>query len=317
MPVKQPRRPCYNRVVAPGEIAMSPRTFLPALLAGALLVAFIPSVAARAETAPMERLMMLEAGGTLEVAPDGSVASVTVEDGIEAQLSTALSNSVRKLHFAPVLVDGQAVRALTGFKVVLLGRKDAGNFSITIDSIDFQTPKGMQAVKTDGASVDVTSRKMGPPVYPRDEQRNGRMAMVKLAIRVGPDGRAAEVVAVDSFLYDMHVREGQGSTSLRNFEKASIDAAKGWTFNVPQNAAGLDPREMTVATSILYTFIDGKELEQHGQWLYVHKQPKRPIAWLPRAQSQALADTALAAGAVSSGNGAFQLLEPIGGTPVF
>jgi hypothetical protein len=260
--------------------------------------------------------MQLIAGGTLEVAPDGSVAKVQVEDGVESKLAGALANSLGKLHFAPVKVQGQPVSAVTGFEVVLLGRQQGKDFSVSIDSIDFRTPKGVQAVKIDGERGGITGEHLGPPSYPREQQRAGRMGEVKLAIRVSADGHAAEVEAVDSYLFDRNVPAGQGGHALAEFEKCAVDAARRWTFNVPSDLTQ-GARGFTVGTSVLFTMIDAAELRKHGQWLVVYKGPKREVTWLPPEQSKALADTALAAGSLSGGDGAFRLDRPVGGTPVF
>jgi hypothetical protein len=305
----------YTRLQVPIEgLDMHCHRIANAMLAGLLgLAASAQALAA----APPDKVMQLIAGGTVEVAPDGSVAKVQVEDGIESKLAGALANSLGKLHFAPVKVQGQPVSAVTGFEVVLLGRQEGKGFSVCIDSIDFRAPKGMPAVTTDGEHDGITGKQLAPPGYPREQQRAGRMGEVKLAIRVSADGRAAEVAAVDSFLFDQNVPPGQGGHALAQFEKSAMDAAKHWTFNVPSDFATHAGRDFTVGTSVLFTMIDGAELRKHGQWLVVYKGPKREVTWLPPEQSKALADTALAEGSLGGSNGAFRLDRPIGGTPVF
>jgi hypothetical protein len=287
-----------------------------ALAASPVLVLALP--AAASDLPRLELVYLAEAGGTLEVAPDGSVADVTVEKAIAEPLRVGLAAAIRKLHFEPVQVHGEAVRALTGFHVVLAGHPKDGNLSVEIDAIDFVTPPDTKPVEVDNQRSGAVALKMSPPKFPRDEERSGRMARVEVALRVSPDGRVADVQVVDSMLIDNGQTSSASASALRHFEQSALEAARGWMFSVPPDAAALAPAQLTVKTDIEYVFElrRGFNLHQHGQWLPMYRAPKRAVAWLSPVDAGRIAETAVAAGAVSNPGNPFRLSAPAAGTPV-
>lgn len=289
-------------------------------LASVLLCLSAAFVAGAAPVESVEKVFLSEAGGTLEVAPDGSVAKVTIGEGIDEPLRTALSARIGKLRFEPVLVHGEAVQALTGFHVVLEGRPQGGQMAVTIDAIEFVTPKGMTPVAVDGEKPgDMVGLRLDSPKFPRDQQRSAQMARVKLAMRIDAGGKVADVAVIDSMLIENGSRHGGSpAEALRQFEKESEFAARRWTFKVPPGLDTSAPRQMTVVTDVEFVFAlrEGVDLHKPGQWLPMLRAPKRAIAWVTPEQSRQLAETAVAAGSVGGGESAFRLKDPIAGTPV-
>ena len=69
-----------------------------------------------------------------------------------------------------------------------------------------------------GASVDISSKNMNPPEYPRAEMRRGITGTVVLIITVDASGNATDVSV-------------ETSSGNRNLDRAAIKAARRWRFN--------------------------------------------------------------------------------------
>jgi hypothetical protein len=275
------------------------------------LLALSPVPARAAQPTELERVYISYAEGTLQIAPDGSVAQVEVQPEVTGPLRGALANTIGKLHFLPVLEDGKPIRVMTGFHVVMLGRDNNGNLDVTLDSIDFQAPKGQAPASIEDG---LTGKSMPPPSFPKEEQRHGHMATVKVAVRITPDGHTGDVSVVDSMLYDHSTSPGDASRALKEFERAAIAGAHRWEYNVPPSAKTAKQLTASVVIDFVYDFKPGEGLYKPGRWLPVQKAPKRAIAWLPDEDSRRIADSG-AQGRLG-GVGVVQPTQPVGGTPV-
>jgi len=102
------------------------------------------------------------------------------------------------------------------------------------------------------------------------------MGRVQLALRFDPDGRAAEVAVVKSMLYDSNVRHDAAALrSLRQFERAALDAARTWRVKVaPGGAQSEVPHDFTAMTAEVFTLVK-TDLAADGQWLPVKRLPDR------------------------------------------
>lgn len=69
-----------------------------------------------------------------------------------------------------------------------------------------------------GASVDISSKRLNPPVYPQEAQWAGHQGRVLLIIDVDADGKVIQVT----------IGESSGHRSL---DRAAVRAARRWRFN--------------------------------------------------------------------------------------
>ena len=69
-----------------------------------------------------------------------------------------------------------------------------------------------------GASVDISSKNMNPPQYPREEMRRGVTGTVILVITVDANGNATDV-------------QVESSSGNRNLDRSAVKAARNWRFN--------------------------------------------------------------------------------------
>ncbi len=274
-----------------------------------------PARAAEYEVSPA---LLLEAGGSLVVATDGSVESVAIDTPLSPALHDALQASLGKMRFEPIRIKGELVRAKTGFHVVLAGTREGESIRARIDAITFPAPKGETPELAPDPEQTLRPGRLDPPRFPRAEQMSGIMGTVKLAIRITPEGRTGDVQVVEGMIYDTGVSPVRARRALRNFEVAALGAARGWSYKVPADAAIRNADQMTATTLVAFIFDlkGGFDLSKPGQWLPVQRAQSQPIAWLPREKSRQMLDQAVAVGGLAGGESRFRLQTPMAGAPV-
>lgn len=226
----------------------------------------------------LEEVSVLTLDGRIVIEPDGVVSDVTVETKLTPALAEVVKRHVAGWRFRPVLVDGVAKRASTALRLGLAGAGEGGELRIWVDSVSFPDYRKPTALRPDGELEPITGRVLRPPGYPPGLQQRGMMGTVLLAIRVTPEGKVGDVVAVQSMAYLFNKPAGLNPRALEVLEANAINAARRWSFNVP-NAASRTPGQLTVTVPVQYDL--GYVLEAPGQWLRVKRTAKRPIGWLP------------------------------------
>jgi len=258
-----------------------------AVLAAAMIQ---PALAKQPEAptdAPVESVITTQVDGSVTFGTTGEVESYQIDTKVMGPLRLPLENAVRRWKFKPVLVDGVPRRAFTRMRVTLAAKEVAGGLQVKVDNVVFPLRKGDPVTRVDGEAEQVTAKKLGPPSYPFGLMKQGVGGIVLLAIRVDAEGRAAEVVAVQSMLFDVRGRPQTLHKAILVLEKSAISAAKAWTFNVPPTAKPRTADDMTITVPIEYR-IDTKPVPA-GEWRTVVRIPKREIGWLkPAAGTQSV-----------------------------
>jgi hypothetical protein len=260
------------------------------LAAWAVAAMLQPAMAKQPEKpadAPVESVITTQVDGSLTFGTTGEVESYQIDTKVMDPIRLPLENAVRKWKFKPVLVDGVPRRAFTRMRVTLAAKEVAGGLQVKVDNVVFPIGKGEVVTRVDGEVEPITGKKLGPPSYPFGLMRQGVGGMVLLAIRVDAEGRAAEVLPVQSMLFDVSGRPKTLHGAILLLEKSAATAAKAWTFNVPATARPRTAEHMTITVPIEYT-VDSKPLPA-GQWRTVVRVPKREIGWLkPAAGTQSV-----------------------------
>lgn len=261
-----------------------------ALVAIVAMAMIQPSLAKQpdaAADAPVESVITMQVDGSLTFGTTGEVESYQIDTKVMEPVRLPLENAVRKWKFKPVLVDGVPRRAFTRMRVTLAAKEVAAGLQVRVDNVVFPIGKGEVVTRIDGEVEPITGKKQGPPSYPVGLMRQGVGGMVLLAIRVDAEGRAAEVVAVQSMLFDVRGRPQTLHKAILVLEKSAITAAEAWTFNVPPTAKPRTVDDMTITVPIEYT-VATKPLPA-GEWRTVVRIPKREIGWLkPAAGTQSV-----------------------------
>ena len=268
------------------------RIFLNWTLAALCAVAMIqPALAKQPEAptdAPVESVITTQVDGSLTFGPTGEVESYQIDAKVMEPIRLPLENAVRKWKFKPVLVDGVPRRAFTRIRVTLVAREAAGGYQVKVDNVVFPTRKGDAITRVDGEAEPITGRRLGPPLYPFGLMKQGVGGIVLLAIRVDSEGKAVEVVAVQSMLFDVRGYPKTLHKAIQLLEKSSISAAKTWTFNVPPSSKPRAADDMTVTVPVEYV-VDTRPPPPAGKWRTVVRIPKREIGWLkPAAGTQSV-----------------------------
>jgi outer membrane biosynthesis protein TonB len=278
----------------------------------ALLLGLASPVHAKARPG-LESVSVMTVRGHVVIEPDGSVGAVKLDTAIEPPaLATAIQELVGSWKFKPIVIGGARQRATTGMQLALAATPaDDGQFKVWVDSVDFATTDAaVKVVRADGDVGEISGRSMKPPGYPPELEMRGVQGTVVLAIRVTPDGKAGQVMAVRSFLYEFNRPRGLTAATAVTLERTAISAAKRWTFDVPTGTPDTD-HDMTVTTSVVFTL--GYDLQAPGQWLRVQRTPKRPIAWLPASGADARLGVAMTGGSVGQPGRGPELLRDVSG----
>ena len=260
-------------------------------LAGSLALAAGGSVARAAgeDRTPvvdgLEAVALMVVEGHVVIETDGSVSLAQIDTKIDPALAKNLETAISKWRFTPVRIGGELRRVSTRLRLQLAATRQEGDrFKVTVDSADFPDASSKASARPDGQPEPITGKHLGPPKYPSEAQMRGTMGAVMLAIRVTPEGKAGEVIVVQSHLYEVDARFAVSRRNLSLLENSAVNAARRWTFNVPPGATR-DAKAMTVTVPVEYTLAD-VPLDTPGQWLKVQRTAKQQITWLPAEQTR-------------------------------
>ncbi|WP_231806920.1 TonB family protein [Stenotrophomonas sp. MMGLT7] len=280
------------------------------LLAGFAGLASAAAVGPGAVRKQVESSMLLR--GSIDLDRTGSVTEVALEqeDKLPQGVVDFVRGSVAQWKFEPVVRDGKPVlaRAPVSLRVVAKKRDD-GNYQVAIRHADFSVP----AKDEDGESV--TSKSMNPPRYPEAAYRSGFKGTVYLILKVGRDGRVEDVVAEQVNLRVI-ASENQMRIGRDLLARASVAAARRWSFVPPVRGDAANEPYWTVRVPVNYAFHGDPESDAYGKWSAYVPGPRQPVPW--RAQQDAPGfspDTLAQAGGVymaGAGNGP-RLLTPLDG----
>lgn len=271
-------------------------------------------LAKNVEPAPVESVVAMQVDGWVSFDTRGQVEDYRITTPLPESIRASLDGTVRKWKFHPVMVDGVARRATTRMRVTLAANQEADGIHVKVDNVVFPSEQGDVTAKVDGRPELITGKKLRPPGYPAGLMQQGVTGAVLLAIRVGPDGRAAEVLAVQSMLYDVRGGASALRVGIRMLEQSAVDAAKGWTFNVPTTGKLRNADEQTVTVPVEYV-MDKAKVNLAGKWRTIVRMPKRTIGWMtPAAGTQSVGVADAVAGELIPLNSTIALTSDVVGS---
>ncbi len=230
--------------------------------------------------------------GDIVIAPDGSVQAYTLtpNDAMKG-LETFLDNNITHWRFKPVEVDGKAVTAKAPMSLRLVATPEtSGNgMSVRIAGTWFGSSPDM-------APTDkVRSQKMAPPKYPTGVMMVGGQGTVYLIVSAGRDGHVLNVEAERVNLMTLGT-DRQMAEMREQFAKASILAAKRWTFIPPTTGpeAGKDRWSVRVPVAYLMQGSHQAHASKANGWeSYIPDPSPKLIPWLDKEDQDKLASDAL------------------------
>ena len=277
---------------------------------------------ARAAEAAVERLLSMSVDGRIVIEADGSVRDYSLLTKLTPNLAQMLGKSIQSWRFEPVLIDGQARRVEARVRVSLAAHKDGEDYQVKVDNVVFPATPGAVELPAPQPAVEVTRRKMNPPLYPGGLMRAGVSARVLIALHFSPEGRVLEVVPVQTMLFDTAGNDAILGKAVEQFEAATLEAASKWTVNVklhpgrPTNA-----KDFTAYTNVEYVMTQnafGKRhlpvREKDGKWRVVARSGLRPLPWLSGLDAPTVGVADVDNGEMLPLAGTPRLMTPVAGT---
>jgi hypothetical protein len=256
----------------------------------------------------------LRVGGTIVVAPDGTVQSYTLEhtEMLGAPLENFLKNNITHWKFKPVEVDGKVVTAKAAMSLQLIAnREEAGSMSVRIANTWF----GANASGTgteEPATDNPRSLSMRPPKYPNEAAYMGGQGITYLVVNIGRDGKVLAVEAERVNLRSLGT-DTQMNMLRKAFADASIRAAKQWTFQPPTTGpeAAKDSWRVRVPVDFRLAGLPGVTQPKPGGWeSYIPDPTVRDVPWARDELRAAGSPDALPGNGVYSLRQGLQLLNP-------
>jgi len=245
-----------------------------ALAAAAMLVLAGPAFAV--ETAPT---LEMSADGQIQIGPDGSVTDYRLDSKLPPAVAELVDKDVRRWQFEPILADGKPVVAKTAMHLGLRA-EPAGeakdSYRMHIVEIRFGEPK--------------RSGSMRPPHYPKEAVIAHLGARVMLAVRLGADGQATDVQAYQTSLDARPRSESDAEHWRAMFERASIDAAKSWRYNMTETVNGKTVGSSVLVPVVFSVHVLGSQSDAPGTWKAYLPGPKHPAPWMDSDRLAATGD---------------------------
>lgn len=242
--------------------------------------------------------------GTIEVAPDGSVAQYALDhpDELPPAVKGLLAKAIPSWKFEPVAVNGKPVIAKVAMSLRVVAKPlDDGDYSITVAATHFGD-------QSNGHVIKAVERR--PPVYPPEAIRERVTGTVYLALRVDAAGKvadaAAEQVDLGEIGSDVQMKQWRDRLAW-----VSVSTAKRWTFSPATDAAS--PYRVVRVPVTFNLRINGYSTRVgYGQWNVYVPGPVQLIPWLDNKLMSGGAD-ALPDGDLDQVGHDLRLLTPIKG----
>jgi Gram-negative bacterial TonB protein C-terminal len=208
--------------------------------------------------------------GSIGVTQQGTVRAYTIDhpEKLPPLIIDLIGKSVPRWTFQPVLRDGRPVVAKANMSLRLVARPTGdGKFEIAVRSAYFGDD-----------SHGIRQDKSTPPRYPKQAIRGRVEGTVYLALRVDREGNVADVAA-----QQVNLRVVAGDNEMKRwrdvFAKATVDAARAWTFTPAEASDHALYRDVRVPVS--YELSEGPIAKKpvYGQWETYVPGPQEPVPW--------------------------------------
>lgn len=249
------------------------------------------AIVAQAQTAELR--MPVE--GEIGIDPAGAVFDYRIDSELTPQVKALVERSVRQWKFEPVLRDGVAVPAKARIHLTLIAHPVAGGFQLKVEEARFSGYR--------------KTASMNPPRYPVEAARAGVSGDVLVAVRVDARGKVMDAAAVQNSWPYKRISESAMRYWGKVLEKASVDAARKWTFE-PADSTQAESADTTLLVPV--SFRVDAPLATEG-WRQESAGPARPIPWLDSTQ-QTFDATGLKEGEVLALDYSVKLKTPVVGT---
>ncbi len=275
---------------------------------GLLLVAVVAIAGGRGAVRKQIESSMLVTG-TIDVDRQGGLASYAIDqpEKIPEGIRDFLGRNIAQWKFdvgntGNGLPANAVIRNTMSLRIVAK-KQDNGDFEVRLAAVDFR-PTDV----SEGA--EVRAAEMVPPRFPDAAAKARASGTVYLLVKVGRDGRVEDVFAEQTNLRVL-TSEPQMRALRNQFEKASLAAARRWTFTPPQVGDLVDDDSWVLRVPVDYAMGTGKPA--YGEWTSYVPGPRQPNPWQDDRADQGFSPDALAATGgiyMATGNG-LKLVTPL------
>lgn len=250
---------------------------------GWMLVACLAAtVAAVSAAGPGAARRQAEAGmwvnGWVEVRPDGSLASVEIDerDRYPAGVVALVERAAPHWAFEPVLVEGTPVATRARMQLRVVATRLAGGGS------EVSIRNGLFGDKDDlDPDSYVRTRQRADIAYPARAAQAGVQGTVYVVARVGRDGTVEDVVAEQ-----VNLRAVGSDAQMRQMRdllaQNALASVRRWKFHTPTSGPAAADASWTGRITVDYGLHDeGPELAPRvGQWTTYVPGPKTRAPWM-------------------------------------
>lgn len=214
--------------------------------------------------------------GDITVASDGSVTGYTLDrqDKIPPEVVSLIGRVAPTWRFEPVKQNGQAVAAKAHMSVRLLAQRqspDSKSYVVHIAGANF----GEEGAG--GESISYATR--SAPGYPSNAVAAGVQGTVYLLIRVGRDGKVADV-GVEQVNLGVVGTETEMKVWRNVLANPAVRVARSWIFNLPTKGMHVNDPEYVARVPITYHLNKGIARDDlYGTWESYVPGPKEVISW--------------------------------------
>jgi len=239
-------------------------------LVGWLLVGTALAGGPRAVRERVEASMVVT--GSIGVTPQGTVLGYTLDQPqkLPPPVVDLIARTIPRWTFQPVLRGGKPVAAKAGMRLRVVARPmGEGRFQIDLRSAWFGDPG--QGIKRDKAEQ---------PRYPMQAIRGRVEGTVYLVLRLDRAGRVSDAAAEQ-----VNLRVIAGDLEMKRwrelFAKATVDAAKAWTFSPadPSDHALYRDVRVPVTYRLNTSGTSPADESTYGQWQTYVPGPLEPVPW--------------------------------------
>lgn len=243
-------------------------------------------------------LLDMDANGEVQIAIDGHVSDYRLHSNLSPTVAALVDRNVRNWRFAPITVDGKPVIAKTALHIRLSAEPVTGKaeYVVRIVNINFGEP---------GRSKEG----MKPPRYPVEAAKARLSAKVLLSVRLDNEGKVVDVRPYQTSLDVRMNSENVAESWRREFERASIAAARQWRYDVSEM---IDGKPVKTDALVPVIFLIGESAKHEGEWKAFIPGPVHPAPWMDAGALAVHHDVSrLADGQALSMSSRFQLKDDV------
>jgi hypothetical protein len=224
--------------------------------------------------------------GIVQVAADGSVASYTLDkpEKLPPVVTDLIFKATATWHFKLAPVNG-VVSPVTAKMTIRMLAKPIGddNYSVSIAAANFG--------EYHASSDQISYKDRKPPSYPQEAVQSRVSGTVYLVMRVGRDGKVADI-AVEQVNLDV-VDSDNGMKHWRKvLGDASMKAARDWTYTIPTTGKFAHAPYYLTRVPVNYNLDIAGQIkpDPYGKWVGYVPGPRESIPWMESSQREGQAE---------------------------